>query len=141
MCKINKNMNSNTIEMSDYFREYLELKFTSLQGTVADIKDQQNNLELKINVLAHTINNLQLADAKHYSDCPNTDELRELKKNIEEFNGYKRLWKPLLIAAVVIVVITALGIIETVTKIQNNVNSIQKEQTVQKNNEIKSILK
>ena len=98
--------------MDKYFEMFLEEKFKSVAEAIGQLKTQQNNIENKINDITETIEKLKLSEALHFSDCPNTPGLADLKKKIDEFLFIKKYWKVFLIAAVVFLMGSAYTIIE-----------------------------
>lgn len=117
-----------------YFEKFLEEKFKGVSSAIDDLKAQQTKIETNVNNIIQTIEKIKDTEAMHFLDCPNTDSIKELKKNIDEFLFIKRYWKIFAIAASVMVLIGIVtvweakislsGVIQTVNKTGKKVDKI-----------------
>ena len=76
-----------------FMMEYLEEKFISVHKRMDDIDKDNENINVSLRNISHSVENIQLSESKHYLTCPNTGELEILKQKVSEFLFIKKYWK------------------------------------------------
>jgi len=134
-------MDVNRIKMSDYLKEYLDTSFKNVQDSIAEIKTQVNNLTIEVS-------NLKEGVLLQYDNCQNTTDVKDLKKNIGEFNTIKKYWMVFAVALTAITVVWVVVGTESIQKLKAvtkpNTEYRQKQdsiQTIKDDKEIKSMIK
>lgn len=65
-------------------KDYLKLSFELVNNKLSSIDDKATKTEAGLQGVIRTINQMQLINAGHYSDCPNTEDLTLLEKRIDK---------------------------------------------------------
>lgn len=93
-------------------RDYLKLSFDLVNLKLASIDDKATKTEASVQGVIRTINQMQVIDAGHFSNCPNTIALTALSTKIDkeiqlldvrlsEFEFLKKYWKIFAVSAAV----------------------------------------
>lgn len=102
-------------EDSDFnVRDYLQLSFELINTKLLSIDEKATKTEASVQGVIRTINQMQVIDAGHFANCPNTTSLLELDKKLDkeiqnldqrisEFEFFKKYWKLFAIAGALFV--------------------------------------
>lgn len=74
-------------------------------GSIIELKEKAAVLEQKTH-------DLEMADANHVKNCPNTNEIKSINEGLLEYKFYKKNPRQIYVAVAAIVIIIVVGIFE-----------------------------
>lgn len=96
------NQKPETDNVNMYLKLYLETQFQNIHGSLNRVEEYSKKNENAIQGVIRTINQMQLVETLHFTECPNTAEIATVKATLSEFLFFKKYYKVFLTSAIVL---------------------------------------
>lgn len=127
-------------------KDYLHLSFDMIHSELKSIKEKTDKTDASVQGIIRTINQMQLTDATHYQECPNTSKMRMIEKELSEYEFIKKYWKVFAISGVLTIILAIYQYMNAIAKIneyikqkENSKNIINENISSKKLNQLDNI--
>lgn len=97
----------------DFMMLYLEEKFIRMHECLDDLNEKTDTIDLSVKELSHIVDSMKSTEDRHFLTCPNTFDMKAIKEEISENKFFKKYWKVFAISAVVLFLVTTIGVLRT----------------------------